>query len=305
MTNTTLDAWGRVPLWWAQRIPAVNAFRVAICIAAHADRDGSAWPSIDTIALEVGLRRDRVIAALRQLEKTGILTTTRRYKQASVYTLAFSAPDVPTIGTRESRFTDVPETSTREGSDVPETGCSDVPETGCSEVPVSGSDVPASLDSNRSIEHTMNTNDDVGGTLNETKEDDGFESVVAALRRHGHDDASARSEARSVIRAGGSDRANIAAEWLNHLHGQIGVQNPIALAICKTREGARPPRSGPRYEDLSAQAAVARFNEARSETLGESMNARLGREIAEQYRRGHGTVREKTDQFLLDHGLAR
>jgi len=55
------------------------AFTVYVVIKAHASfRDGTAFPSIDTIAAKTGISRRQVISSLRTLEDSGYLAVERR-----------------------------------------------------------------------------------------------------------------------------------------------------------------------------------------------------------------------------------
>ena len=55
------------------------AFAVYVVIKSHASfRDGTAFPSIDTIAAKTGISRRQVISSLRTLENAGYLAVERR-----------------------------------------------------------------------------------------------------------------------------------------------------------------------------------------------------------------------------------
>jgi hypothetical protein len=58
---------------------------VGMVVASHANRDGRAWPSLDTVAAETGHHRRTVIRAVVELEKRGLFTVLRHTGRPSEY----------------------------------------------------------------------------------------------------------------------------------------------------------------------------------------------------------------------------
>jgi hypothetical protein len=92
--------WGRVPVWWAQRLREKRAGVVArdilIVLAAHAgkpkgDHPGQAWPSIEQIAKTLSISTRYVKKGIEELRVAGIVRTTprnRRKRESNLYELA-------------------------------------------------------------------------------------------------------------------------------------------------------------------------------------------------------------------------
>jgi Helix-turn-helix domain len=80
------DGWFPVPrpVLLDQRLEPLD-FKVFCSIANHASREGKCWPSVDTIASEVG-RKERVVQrSLRKLEALGFIGTVARAGHSNVY----------------------------------------------------------------------------------------------------------------------------------------------------------------------------------------------------------------------------
>lgn len=106
------EDWGRVHLWWFRRLrqrgASVTARDVLVAIASHANKTtGEAYPTIETLAGEVGISERSVRSAIREIKDAGIVTVTarnRRLRESNLYHLAiFGVPFsgetlVPVIG---------------------------------------------------------------------------------------------------------------------------------------------------------------------------------------------------------------
>ena len=98
MSDRLRDAqkpWAQTPLWLALNVPAF-ALRVWVVVAAKYARRGSetAWPSLRTLAEDLGSSEDTVRRAIRHLEAVGALIVEERqepgHRQTSnVYTILY------------------------------------------------------------------------------------------------------------------------------------------------------------------------------------------------------------------------
>lgn len=80
------------------------AFTVYCYLARCADERGQAWPSINRIAQTLGISRDTVVASVRRLVDTGLVTVTyRRHRQggwtSNLYTLSLPVSEKSTRST--------------------------------------------------------------------------------------------------------------------------------------------------------------------------------------------------------------
>jgi hypothetical protein len=88
----------------------VAALSVYIALARHADRQGESWPSLTTIATEVGVSSRTVQRAIRLLEVLGLIDVTSCYEEGShrqtsnLYTLLTLPPQLPGIDPDERRW---------------------------------------------------------------------------------------------------------------------------------------------------------------------------------------------------------
>jgi hypothetical protein len=95
--NAHASAFARIPLWWILTLRACGAppatRDVLVVIASYADKKtGEAWPSVSTIAATLGIQKNAVLVAIRELKAAGILTSTprnRRSRETNLYRLAF------------------------------------------------------------------------------------------------------------------------------------------------------------------------------------------------------------------------
>jgi len=118
----------RVPVQAAgARLLGARALRVLIAIAAHADRDGRAYPSLACIAEITGVARSKLPAEIRALAAAGLLRCERRQDQAGD-----SAPNLYTV------MFEAPEVSPQAGTPVPATGDTVSPQAGAPGVPSHG-----------------------------------------------------------------------------------------------------------------------------------------------------------------------
>ena len=58
-----------------------RARAVYMYLKDHADREGSCWPGIKTIAKELGLSSSTVKRALNDLSRTGYITKEKRWRE--------------------------------------------------------------------------------------------------------------------------------------------------------------------------------------------------------------------------------
>lgn len=67
----------------AYKYPQLPSRAVAVysCLCQHEDKEGKAWPSINTIAFELSLSRSTVKRALSDLEKVGLIRVEKRYRK--------------------------------------------------------------------------------------------------------------------------------------------------------------------------------------------------------------------------------
>jgi hypothetical protein len=96
------DRFARIPLWAAGVEIRPRAFRVLIAIAAHIDRDGWAYPSLASIAALTGIARNKLFAAVDQLENVGLLRRDRSKggrSNPTRYQVVFKGPETdPRLG---------------------------------------------------------------------------------------------------------------------------------------------------------------------------------------------------------------
>jgi hypothetical protein len=79
-----------------------RALRVLVAIAAYADKDGVAYPSLDRIAADTGILRLKVPDAVAELERAGFLRRLRAGGRGKTnrYQIIFDQPEtVPAAGT--------------------------------------------------------------------------------------------------------------------------------------------------------------------------------------------------------------
>ncbi|HYZ40949.1 MAG TPA: helix-turn-helix domain-containing protein [Stellaceae bacterium] len=96
--------YARIPVRAANaRSLGAKDLRVLIAIAAHADRDGRAFPSQGRIAALAGMDRRNVSGAVTRLEAAGLLRRDRRKTafgdaDSTVYTILYSGDEVSSTG---------------------------------------------------------------------------------------------------------------------------------------------------------------------------------------------------------------
>jgi putative DNA primase/helicase len=91
-------SWARIPLWWDARLKGAGelTFRVLHAIVSYADKDGVAYPAIETIAAHVGASERWVYDAIAKIKAAGIMTSKRRYRDSNLYRLALRVPETIT-----------------------------------------------------------------------------------------------------------------------------------------------------------------------------------------------------------------
>jgi len=92
---------GKMPVRALRAKLRATDWKVLLAIAVHADKNGRAWPSMETIAAMAGINRSNVPRALNRLERCGLLRRHHVRKgsgwQANYYELVFEPlPDVIT-----------------------------------------------------------------------------------------------------------------------------------------------------------------------------------------------------------------
>lgn len=65
---------------YAADVPS-RAVTVYMCLKDHANKAGQCFPAINTVARETGLSRSTVKRAIRDLEQTGFLTRSQRWRE--------------------------------------------------------------------------------------------------------------------------------------------------------------------------------------------------------------------------------
>lgn len=89
--------YGRVPRSWISLLKGRGelAARLAMALAAYADKDGRCWPSIRTLAADLGVTERSVTRALNTLRRVSIIVnTTQRANNSNVYELALGVTAV-------------------------------------------------------------------------------------------------------------------------------------------------------------------------------------------------------------------
>ncbi len=83
----THSGYAAIPRAAIDRIHEIGpvAFAVLGVLAAHADRDGTCWPSLETIARIVGVSDRTVRTALRVLEAAQLIVAHRRRRDTTLY----------------------------------------------------------------------------------------------------------------------------------------------------------------------------------------------------------------------------
>lgn len=74
-----------------------GALAIYAVIGSYADKNGFAWPSVDTIAERAGCSRRLVGYALEELQNAGHLTIKRRGKRTAIFHLSLSSVDVQPV----------------------------------------------------------------------------------------------------------------------------------------------------------------------------------------------------------------
>lgn len=57
------------------------------CLRFYQGQRGYCWPTTETLAAEIGLSKQQVLRAIKQLEAAGLLTVKRRHRRSSIYSL--------------------------------------------------------------------------------------------------------------------------------------------------------------------------------------------------------------------------
>jgi DNA-binding transcriptional MocR family regulator len=96
----------RVPIWAFHADITSRALRVLGAICAHADPAGRAWPSLDTIAALSGVARNKIFAAIDELENAGLLHRDRATDggrgNSTHYQVVFQGPETgPVLGAKQ------------------------------------------------------------------------------------------------------------------------------------------------------------------------------------------------------------
>jgi hypothetical protein len=97
--------WGQCPLWWLSALRGRwRALAVAIFLSSRADDEGKSAPTIDEIAAETGVARNKIFGAVRDLERHGVvLSRTRRFNKSTVFVLGYAIPsEAPNSGAPNS-----------------------------------------------------------------------------------------------------------------------------------------------------------------------------------------------------------
>jgi hypothetical protein len=109
----TAARFARVPIWAFRADITPRALRVLGAICAHVDAAGRAWPSLDRIAALSGVARNKIFAAIDELESAGLLHRDRATDggrgNSTHYQVVFQAPETgPAVGSvipeNRSRF---------------------------------------------------------------------------------------------------------------------------------------------------------------------------------------------------------
>ncbi len=106
------SAFGKVFLWWALRVKGSLALRVLCVIASYADKNGEAFPAVETIAAHLRISGRRVYQGLNTLRAAGIVTSARRPHDSNLYRLALKVPETITPSATRRRASKVMEPST-------------------------------------------------------------------------------------------------------------------------------------------------------------------------------------------------
>lgn len=228
---------GRVYLWWIQALrksgAGVTARDVLAVLASYADKKtGEAWPSIETIAATLGVRKNAVQVAIRQLKAAGILNViprNRRKRETNLYRFQVFNPDNVSDSNTQSPAQMADQVSKLRQNQVP------------------------GLCSNRVVNLPIEPN--VRTLSEKNRDDEALRPLVALLERCGFN-GQADSEARRVSTQYPGREANIAA-WLRRaLDEENGIRNPLGFAISKRDETPPSPRSQnsiyPTFEGVDA-----------------------------------------------------
>jgi putative DNA primase/helicase len=88
-------SWAKVPLWWDARLKGTGelTFRVLHTIVSYADKDGVAYPSVQTIAAHVKASERWVYDAIAKIKAAGVMTSQRRYRDSNLYRLTLRVTD--------------------------------------------------------------------------------------------------------------------------------------------------------------------------------------------------------------------
>ena len=92
--NRAVRGWSKLPHWLVDQLHTIpnSALRVLLVLMRHADAQGQAWPSLNTIQHLAGIRKRSTLWALTWLEQNGVIKRKRRKtagkgNQSTVYEL--------------------------------------------------------------------------------------------------------------------------------------------------------------------------------------------------------------------------
>lgn len=92
-------AWAKLPLQWMTKLRREGelTFCVLWVITSYANKNGEAFPSVETIAAHVGASKRHVYVALAKLKGLGLITSEQRPRTSNLYRLAsrVSDKDIP------------------------------------------------------------------------------------------------------------------------------------------------------------------------------------------------------------------
>ena len=173
----------RVPMWVAsmQQLSG-RALRVYICILAHADRNGFAFPSLATIAEVTGITRHKLPALINELIAAGLLRRQERRDEAgdnttNLYEVVWMLP-------QGGAFAEV---FPSRGTPVPAEGSTVLPSMGTRGVPTLGNGTDHLRTDQRTLPPTGETRARGGGSRLVTIENYEPSAEVISWARGGYD----------------------------------------------------------------------------------------------------------------------
>jgi hypothetical protein len=232
---------GYVRLWWIQALrksgAGLMARDVLAVLASYADDvTGKAWPGIEAIAALLGVRKNAVLVAIREIKAAGIMTTTpgnRKLRETNRYHLRALQVSESDTNTPPNQVSGA-DTNTKA---IAGSGIRFVHD----QVSDPDSDqVPGSCSNRvRNVPGNVPTNERTSENP-EKDDDERHRTLVALVARCGFNGSADREARKALTQVDGNIDRLIG--WLDYALTANSVKKPLAFAIANARgdKGAPP-----------------------------------------------------------------